>query len=43
LVFKDGDKALGTPQVNAIGWLGLAATVGARFLTTMQYATAWFL
>jgi len=28
LVFKDGDKALSTPQVNAIGWLGLAATVG---------------
>ena len=28
LVFKDGDKALSTPEVNAIGWLGLAATAG---------------
>jgi len=28
LVFKDDDKALSTPQVNAIGWLGLAATAG---------------
>jgi hypothetical protein len=26
-VFKDGDKALSTP-LNAIGWFGLAATVG---------------
>jgi hypothetical protein len=42
LVFKDGDKALSTPQVNAIGWLGWQRQWGSRFMTTMQYATAWF-
>jgi hypothetical protein len=41
-VFKDGDKALSTPQVNAIGWLGWQRQWGSRFMTTMQYATAWF-
>ena len=36
LVFKDCDKALSTPQMNAIGWLGLAAIVG---LPTHEYHT----